>query len=671
MLSSKIRNLSFISIVALAPILVFTSCLNQVSISGAASASATSLSSSSCRKNAIATVRNPNATLPLPSHPRILLNSSVVERARILLAIGDSKALSMYASLLSSANAALNFPVYVCPSTGAAEGDARGIQQRIASTAGAFLLTNDPIYSARAIQEMEGAAACSNWNPPYFLATAEMTQAFAIGYDWLYSVLTPAQKSTIGGAITNLGLLPGLSLYPTNNFWPANTGSNWTAVCNGGLLNGALAVFDEQPAIAAQILPYAKKGLAAVSKMYGPDGGWIEGPGYYDYASKYFMYSIASLMTSLGDDWGLASTPGLSETAYFAMYVNSHNGSFNYADNNSEQSNGSFMMFLARQFNLPMAASYQIPNEINPHALDYSGILGTFWYDPGCVDSTTKISTDRLFQGIGTSFFRASWIDPNAFAIGFKGGSNDASHAHMDLGHFIFDALGHRWAIDYGDDDYSLPSYFNTSKRIVYYRLKTEGHNTLTISNTVQVPLNFGNQDPFASASVIAYASNPSVLSYSVVDLSSAYPVVVSPIRPAPSSPPAASLVTRAQRGMALIQNNLVLIRDEVVAPLPVDVVWNMHTGANIAIDSSRTVATLTISDESMLVQINSPSNGYFEVVTDDPGAPQNTNTGLYNLVIRIPEMTTNVTFEVILKASGNMANPTLGPLSNWITMAQ
>ena len=54
-----------------------------------------------------------------------------------------------------------------------------------------------PQYADRAWQELEAAANFKDWNPRHFLDTAEMTHAFAIGYDWLYDVWTPEQRATL------------------------------------------------------------------------------------------------------------------------------------------------------------------------------------------------------------------------------------------------------------------------------------------------------------------------------------------------------------------------------------------------------------------------------------------------------------------------------------------
>ena len=56
-----------------------------------------------------------------------------------------------------------------------------------------------------AVLEMKAVAAFPDWNPSHFLDVAEMTNALAIGYDWLYDDLTPTDRATIRAAIVEAG----------------------------------------------------------------------------------------------------------------------------------------------------------------------------------------------------------------------------------------------------------------------------------------------------------------------------------------------------------------------------------------------------------------------------------------------------------------------------------
>jgi hypothetical protein len=61
----------------------------------------------------------------------------------------------------------------------------RQVLDRVRTLALVSRFYGDRRYSNRAWQELEAAAAFPDWNPSHFLHTAEMTHAFALGYDWL------------------------------------------------------------------------------------------------------------------------------------------------------------------------------------------------------------------------------------------------------------------------------------------------------------------------------------------------------------------------------------------------------------------------------------------------------------------------------------------------------
>ena len=73
----------------------------------------------------------------------------------------------------------------------------------------AYRLSGDERFADGAITEMLGAAKLENWDPHMFLSVAQITTALAIGYDWLYDVMTPQDRETIRSAIVILGLAEG------------------------------------------------------------------------------------------------------------------------------------------------------------------------------------------------------------------------------------------------------------------------------------------------------------------------------------------------------------------------------------------------------------------------------------------------------------------------------
>ena len=94
----------------------------------------------------------------------------------------------IYAEVKKSADKILAAPVskYEKPDGRRLLSVSRRVLDRVRTLALVHRLEGDPRYADRAWKELEAAAAFPDWNPAHFLDTAEMTHAFALGYDWLY-----------------------------------------------------------------------------------------------------------------------------------------------------------------------------------------------------------------------------------------------------------------------------------------------------------------------------------------------------------------------------------------------------------------------------------------------------------------------------------------------------
>ena len=120
--------------------------------------------------------------------------------------------------------------------------------KRVLYLALAHRLTGRQRYTQRAQEEMLAAVRFEDWNPSHFLDVAEMTAALAVGYDWLYETLEPKAREEIKKAIVEKGLRVSLE----EDGW-VESKSNWSQVCHGGVVLGALAVLEDEPDLAAQI----------------------------------------------------------------------------------------------------------------------------------------------------------------------------------------------------------------------------------------------------------------------------------------------------------------------------------------------------------------------------------------------------------------------------------
>ncbi len=472
----------------------------------------------------------------------------------------------------------------------------RAALRRISTLAGLYRLDGDRRKADRARLEMLTAAAFPDWNPSHFLDVAEMTNALAIGYDWLYPMLSDADRATVRQAIVDKGLKPGLQVYASGRGWPTAV-HNWNQVCNGGLTAGALAVADREPELARKIVDHARRSIVRAMASFAPDGGWAEGPGYWNYATEYNVFFLSAVESALGTDFSLKSMKGFPETGLFRMqFIGPLNRTFNYADAHDSPGTAAQMFWLAKAFSRPEYAAHEIRS-----IGDRAGIFHLLWSaNLHALAADAAQPLDQIYRGIDVAFFRSAWNDKSAIFVGFKGGDNKANHSHLDLGTFVLDALGQRWAEDLGGDDYNLPGYFG-KERWNYYRLRTEGHNTLTIRGE--------NQNPKARAPLIAFHSDPR-RAFAVADLTEAY----------------APQVRKAWRGIAMLDLRHVVIEDEIEASSPVDVIWNFHTRAQVEIHGSR--ATLTSNTARLELQISNPPGARLQQDRRQPAASPGTAAG-------------------------------------------
>ncbi|MCC6695048.1 MAG: heparinase, partial [Candidatus Hydrogenedentes bacterium] len=196
----------------------------------------------------------------------------------------------------------------------------RACLQRIYTLGVAYRWTGEVKYADAIKSNMMTVCAFPDWNPSHFLDTAEMSHAVAIGYDWLYDVLTPESRDTIRHALIELGLKPGMAVYEGGGKWTVSD-FNWNQVCNGGMLIGALAIAETDPQYAEYIVPRAVASLPKALASYAPDGAWMEGPGYWHYATRYTAFALCAMDTALGTDFGLSKMEGLSVTGQFPNYT--------------------------------------------------------------------------------------------------------------------------------------------------------------------------------------------------------------------------------------------------------------------------------------------------------------------------------------------------------------
>ncbi|HEU0155595.1 MAG TPA: heparinase II/III family protein, partial [Stellaceae bacterium] len=511
---------------------------------------------------------------------------------------------------------------------------------RIQTLAITWLVTGKVGYRERAKRELLAVCDFPNWDGDKFLVTAETAFGAATGYDWLYHSLAQDERERVVRAISKKAINPGLAQFavPVPPYW-TTTAMNWNLVCNSALMIAALSIAEAEPS-AARLFSMCRDSIATGFSEYGPDGGWVEGPGYWHYATQYAIYLLDSLATALATDLGLDASPGLAETGLFRLHAAGPSGKlFNFADGEERHGGGYWLFWLARRYRQPLDAAIE-EHAGKAHPMDL------LWFEEGGC-RPAGLPTEKEFSGAGVAILRGDWNDPNTTFLGIKAGANNAcEHAHYDLGSFVLDCDGLRWAMDLGPDDYDLPDYFKPAMRSQYYRTGTIGHNTIVIDGACQ---------PWDAVAKIIGESFADRLSLVVTDLSTAYPTAA-----------------RAWRGFALIDRRHVLVVDEVVPKATGlgSVTWQMHTTAHIGLD--RSAANLLFSAERdgdqparFHLKIVEPEAGVWSLRSATPSGPkgQNPNTGVAKLLLRLEQVAEPLRLAVLLTPNAELAaSPRLPP---------
>ncbi|MFK7740624.1 MAG: heparinase II/III family protein [Planctomycetota bacterium] len=510
-------------------------------------------------------------------------------------------------------------------------------------------------FATRCRRDLMSVCGFADWNPSHFLDVAEMTHAVALGYDWLLPILPDAERVALRDAIVAKGLHPGLDCYRGKRAWWTKSAFNWNQVCNSGLLIGALAIAEHEPKLAEQIVASAVASLPIALASYEPDGAWMEGPAYWGYATHYTAYGLDALRTALGTDFGLSKRQGLQRAAWFPIYTAGPTGMFfNFADSRekSKRSPMPCVFWLARTYDENAFAAAE-------HDLLMSGKVRPMhlaWYEPptAAPKSPKQTSTQkprrrtaelaRKFDGdVPVIVFRSEWDQPDALFLAIKGGYNNVNHGHLDLGSFVLDALGVRWAVDLGSDDYNLPGYWRggrNGKRWSYYRLGSHSHNVVTLDSQ--------QQDPLGRAKVTAFSAERS---HVVMDLHSAWPAA-----------------NRARRGVQMVDRS-VLVQDEFLLEAASELIWGMTTRAGATVIDAGNTVRLRQDGKELLVRALAPKGAVWRTRSAERDPPEKRNQGVTRLELVVNARAGEIRIAVQLTPAwpeGSAPPPELRPLSDW-----
>ena len=273
------------------------------------------------------------------------------------------------------------------------------------------------------------------------------------------------------------------------DFWwfdpPTN---NWNAVCNAGVSIAALYLL-EDPDRQARIVAKAARSLEGYIADFGPDGETAEGIGYWNYGFGNYVAFAAHLDARTGGEYSLLSPPIIEEIARYPLRIEMSPGRFvPFSDGSEDGRVDPFTAcWLGRQLDLPgLAARGRQEFEDDPSVELLGETLRTLQAVRTTPEDLTVPTPSRRVHLTGYDWWlsRVDPADPAGLIVAAKGGHNDESHNHNDLGSFVVHYRGESCLTDLGSPSYDA-GYFS-ERRYEYLVARSLGHSVPHVNGTEQ-----------------------------------------------------------------------------------------------------------------------------------------------------------------------------------------
>ncbi|MBQ4630587.1 MAG: heparinase II/III family protein [Clostridia bacterium] len=515
------------------------------------------------------------------SHPRIMATESDFERIRNEIKINPLKA-HWYKNLIAFCEGILDEPTlkYELRDGVRLMYVSDDFENWMISLAAAYKLSGDKKYFDCAWKHIESVANMPDWNPSHHIDVGIMALGYAVAYDWFYDELSSEQRKIMEkGAYNNcLWTVNEAIKDDTTPYGWVMMNNNHNVFVNAGNMAVCLAFMDVYPEECSKIGADIVRILEQFLDKFAPLGQYYEGPHYATVAIDYTA-RIFSVMEPTVGLFKLDTAQGFELIGDYLTYMQSDVSNFNFADGDAGYVSSTGLFWLYNHYDIH-GSKDSLANGFYYSASRDEAAQCLLWYDvEDESEDTQSLSLDIHYPQEEIITMRDSFLPGQVF-VGIKAGDTVFDHSHYDVGSFVFDAMGTRWAHDLGKDDYNL--YYKYGMKSVF-RVRAESHNVLLIA-----PDSTPGFEDYKRAPVTEYVSTSDYVK-AVVDMTDAY----------------GSKVSSARRGFLFTDNRKSLVvRDEVVLNDTYDLYWLMYTDAKVKIVNNNTVILTDKVDASKQVMV-------------------------------------------------------------------
>jgi len=285
--------------------------------------------------------------------------------------------------------------------------------------------------------------------------------------------------------------------------------NNWSAVC-AGAIGMTVLVMDFEDDFREGILRRCLKAMEYFLAGYGDDGCCTEGISYWVYGFGFYVYFAQLYQHYTGNE--ILKGEKIEAIAAFAGLTQDNNGQFLMFSDAMPKTVvptglGTYLndKFAKSGLHCELITSFHFD-----HCYRWAHLSRNLWWSR---EDGTKSGQKKT---VNHYFSCAQWLVYKKESLYFaaKGGHNNESHNHNDLGSFVFGIGAKLTFVDFGAASYSA-DYFG-DKRYEFLQSRSDWHSVVTINNNEQIA------GPNYHAQIIKHQTDETGFEF-ILDLSSAY----------------------------------------------------------------------------------------------------------------------------------------------------
>lgn len=231
------------------------------------------------KKQDLPLLQNPFSQSYLKEHlkkskPRLIYNEQIVKTLKTKIK-SDLVIKKMYGAIRHHAYAILDTPVIErVKNSNSMLNISRGLLGRINLLGLVYLVEEDKVILDRINLEVLSTCEFSDWNPPVYLDTAEISMAIALALDWTQDRLPESTIKKAKKGLIEKGIYPSWAEHGADmtNAWWIDHHNNWNQVCSGGMIAAAITIAEDDPELAAKTIKRSMNSIPHVLTENKPKG---------------------------------------------------------------------------------------------------------------------------------------------------------------------------------------------------------------------------------------------------------------------------------------------------------------------------------------------------------------------------------------------------------------